>query len=239
MSKIMKFLFITLILLSSSQSRAREVLDRAIEAFGGKAFLDVREIESRGRFFEFVKGELSGGGAFADYIKLPDKERTEFGKDRKSALINNGDQGWVIEDKEVKPQPPDAVEAFQREFKASFDYLFRYVLNDPKTTIQYIGTQILDFDRVDVLEIRDTNKNRITLYFDRQTSLLVKKQVRIPDKPEVKEEQYSNYHKIQGVTTPLFLSRFTDGVKTMEIRSESVFYNSGLAETLFTATPSK
>ena len=58
--------------------------------------------------------------------------------------------------------------------------------------------------------------------------------------PKIREEQYANWHKFQGVMTPLFVSRYTDGVKTMEIHAETVVYNSGLSDNLFTQlNPSK
>ena len=34
--------------------------------------------------------------------------------------------------------------------------------------------------------------------------------------------------------TPLFVSRYVDGLKMMEIRADNVSYNSGLSENLFT-----
>jgi hypothetical protein len=37
--------------------------------------------------------------------------------------------------------------------------------------------------------------------------------------------------------TPLFVARFKDSIKTMEIRAETVNYNSGLSDNLF-APPS-
>jgi hypothetical protein len=64
-------------------------------------------------------------------------------------------------------------------------------------------------------------------------------QVRRTDESKLHEEQYSNWHKFQGVMTPLFVSRFTDGVKTMEIRAEAAAYNSGLSDSLFAAPASK
>ena len=63
----------------------------------------------------------------------------------------------------------------------------------------------------------------------------MKKTVRRLDSPAVHEEVYSNYHEIQGVLTPLLINRYTDGLKTMEIRFEEVTYNSGLGDEFFMA----
>jgi len=65
-------------------------------------------------------------------------------------------------------------------------------------------------------------------------------QVRRNDESKLREEQYANWHKFQDVMTPLFVSRYVDKVKAMEIRAETVVYNSGLSDDLFTKlTPAK
>lgn len=223
-----------------SQSADRKLLDQAIEALGGSAFLGVQEIHATGRFFSFKHGELTGGDIFADYIKFPDKERTEFGREkRKSIKINKGNEGWTIEGKEVEPQPVAETEEFLAGFKTSFDYVMRFVITDPKTTIQNLGSEIIDFKRTDIVELRDSRKNRIVFYIDRDTRLPVKMQVRRVDESELREEHYANWHKFQGVMTPLFVSRFTGGLKTMEIRVETAAYNSRLPESLFTPAVTK
>jgi len=130
-------------------------------------------------------------------------------------------------------QTPGEVEEFQKGFNTSLDYVLRFVVSDRQTTVQNLGTEMLDFKRTDIIELRDPTKNRIRFYIDRESHLPVKMQVRRNDDPKLREEQYSNWHKFQGVNTPLFVSRYTDGVKMMEIRGENAVYNSGLADNLF------
>ena len=62
-----------------AQSRTNQTIDQMIQALGGQAFLDIKDIHTTGRFFAFTRGELSGGDLFSDYIKFPDMERAEFG----------------------------------------------------------------------------------------------------------------------------------------------------------------
>src|SRR5258706_8981548 len=102
---------------SPAQSRANRsnpVLDAMIEALGGPAFLDVKEIHTSGRFFSFSKGDLSGADHSEDYIKMPDMERTEFGTTRKKEItINRGKEGWkVTGKKEPEPQGVKQTEEF-------------------------------------------------------------------------------------------------------------------------------
>jgi hypothetical protein len=216
---------------------ARKILGDMLQALGGQEFLDVTDIKTAGRVFQFRRGELASGDNFLDYIKFPLMERTEFGKEKnKEITINNGNSGWksVPKDKEPQEQMPAEIQEFQAGFKTSFDYILRFTLSDPKTTIQVIGTEIVDFDRTDVVELRDPAKNRIVFYINRSTKLPIKMQVRRSDEKVLREERYGNWHRFQGILTPLFLSRTTDGDKTMEIRLDTAAYNSGLPDTLFT-----
>jgi hypothetical protein len=210
-------------------------MDQTVKALGGQAFLDVKDIHTKGRFYSFTRGELAGVDVFVDYIKFPDMERTELGSKNKSITMNRGKEGMKVEGKkDPEEQTPGEVEEFIRSFKTSFDYVMRFVIHDRQTTIQKLPAEIIDFKRTDVLELRDPSKNRIRFYIDRETRLPVKMQVRRNDDSKIREEQYANWHVFQGVNTPLLVSRYTDGIKIMEIRAESVAYNSDLPETLFT-----
>lgn len=243
MIKFARILFLIALtgFVASAQTKPSQVLDQMIQALGGQAFLDVREIHMTGRFFSFTRGELSGAEIFADYIKFPDMERTEFGKEKnRSITINRGNEGWKVAGKnEPEPQPAVQAEEFLKSFKTSYDYVLRFVVKHPQTTIQNLPSEIIDFKRADVVELRDQAKNRIRFYIDRETHLPVKMQVRRSDEAALHEEQYGNWHKFNGVMTPMFATRFTDGVKTMEIRAETAAYNSGLPDSLFSPPPSK
>jgi len=220
---------------SPAQSNAREILDKAIRKLGGAAYLEVKDVEAHGRFFQFQRGQLVGGEFFTDYLKFPDKERTEFGEDGKTVRINNGAVGWNIRDKEVEPQIEEQIEVFWEEFKVSLDYVLRFVVSEPETTLQYVGREMIDFKRVDILELRNEDRTRIDLYIERDSGLLMKKTIRRIDSPAVHEEIYSNYHVIQDVLTPLLITRYSDGAKTMELRMSEVAYNTGVPDRLFTA----
>ena len=219
-----------------AQQDARAVLDRAIETLGGETYLNVTDMETEGRLYQFQRGELVGAEVFADYVQYPDKERTEFGEDGDIVRINNGPSaGWNIDDGEVEEQLEEQMEVFWEEFKVSLDHVLRIVVDQSDTTLQYIGREMIDFKRVDVLEIRDEDRTRINLYIDRESGILMKKTVRRIDDPRIHEEVYSNYHEFQGVLTPLLLDRYTDGLKTQQVRFDNVTYDTNPPDRLFTA----
>jgi hypothetical protein len=244
MRRLINLLVLLVIALTSPTVSAqspppKKILEDMLHALGGQAYLDVDDIHTTGRFYQFKRGELSGGDTFEDYIKFPMMERTEFGREkRKEIQINNADQGWKItpKDKEPKEQVPAEIEEFKAAFRTSLDYILRFTLSDSKTTIQHVGSEILDFNRADLIELRDGLKNRIVFYIDRTTKLPVKMQVRRSDEKIFREERYGNWHAFQGIRTPLYVGRFTDGEKTMEMRLDSAVYNSNLPDSLFTVS---
>jgi outer membrane lipoprotein-sorting protein len=225
---------------AQAPSSAQKIFDSMIEALGGKAYLDVKEIQVSGRYFTFRKNEVSSSMLYADFIKFPDMERTEFGKDKdKRIQINNGKEGWNVTPPlkgkipDVQPQTKAQVQEFLDGFKTSFDCVPRFVVNTPRTSLVNAGTELVEYKRTDVLEIRDAQKNLMRIYVDRQTNLPVKVQRRNADESTVREEAYANWHKFDGVMTPLMVVSYKDGVKTMEIRAEKVAYNPGFPDSLF------
>jgi outer membrane lipoprotein-sorting protein len=216
---------------------AKKILDAMIHALGGQTYLDVNDIHTTGRFYTFKHDTPTGGDYISQYVKYPMMQRTEIGIARfKQITINNGKDGWksVPKDKEPQEQLPAEIAEFQTSFKTSLDYVVRFTLAEPKTTVLLVGSEILDFNRADVIEIRDAVKDRIVLYVDRNSKLPVKMQVYRSDEKIMREERFVNWHSFQSVQVPLFVGRYADGSKTMEIRLENVTFDTGLADSLFT-----
>src|SRR5262245_32778227 len=155
--------FCLLIVPAFAQTRSNATVDQLLEALGGQTFLDVKDIHTSGRFYGFARGELNSGDLFVDYVKFPDMERAEFGGPKnKSITINRGKAGMKVEGKkEPEEISPGEGEEFLKEFKTSLDYVLRFVIRDRQTTTQNLPSEIINFKRTDVLELRDAAKNRI------------------------------------------------------------------------------
>ena len=155
-----------------------------IEALGGSQFLDVKEIQTSGRFFTFKREQVSQSDLFTDYIKFPDMERLELGKEKEKTIqINRGLEGWTVtpplkakDDPQVEEQPVAQTQDFLKTFKTSFDYVMRFVVNSPKASLLNTGTESVDSRRADVLEVRDADRNLLRIFVDRQTHLPLKMQ---------------------------------------------------------------
>jgi hypothetical protein len=218
---------------SAQEDKAAAVINDMIKALGGKAFLEVREIQSSGKIFGFKNDMMSGSDVFVDYVKFPDKRRTEYGTYRiKPTEIINGETAWNIELPKIEPKPPAEAKSLQAGFQTGFQYVARFVLNRPGLVMQHVGTEMISFRSNDVIEFRDSG-NLSRLFIDQQSHLPTKIEVRRSGETFLREEQFANWHDFQGIKTPLFIIRFKDGEREREIRFDNVSYNPGMADSLF------
>src|SRR5512142_1179614 len=77
--------------------KAARLLDQMVQALGGTAWMNLRDLEQEGRTYSFYHGQPTGAGApFWRFWKWPDKERVELTKQRDWIIIYNGDQGSEV-----------------------------------------------------------------------------------------------------------------------------------------------
>src|SRR5690242_14399365 len=90
--------------------KARVLLDQAIQALGGQAYLSIQDISQEGRTYSFHHGEPSSYGVlFWRFYKYPDKDRIELTKQRDVVYINNGDKGYEVTFKGTRAADPKDV----------------------------------------------------------------------------------------------------------------------------------
>ncbi|MGH9677270.1 MAG: hypothetical protein ACRD36_09230, partial [Candidatus Acidiferrum sp.] len=81
-----------------STAKAKQLLQEMIQALGGSAYLNVKDSTCTGMLGSFGhSGALTGYDNFWDFVKFPDKDRTEFSKKRNQIQVTNGNQGWVLD----------------------------------------------------------------------------------------------------------------------------------------------
>lgn len=241
-----------------SAAKAKQVLQQGIQALGGTAYLGVRDLTCTGRLSGFMRnGESTGSLRFSSFVKMPNKDRTEYY--RKSFYtdipivdiftvglyakgvtmeVHNGDQGWTLSGGGVDDTPADALALFQEQRKRSINVILRERLNETGLTFRWGGAEIIDLRPVEWVEISDSGQSPLRLAFDQQTHLPSRIAFR-PLDPETHEhseeiESLSNFHTIQGVLTPLQRTRERNGYKISQVFYDDCKYNSGLSDALFT-----
>jgi hypothetical protein len=218
---------------------AQQIMDRVIQALGGEAYLGVRDISRRGRLYGFDRGQLaSPGDRFLDLVKFPDREWLEIGKKRNLVNLNNGEEGWELDRQGIRDMAPEQIQAFQEANKRDPEYLFRFRLQQERFQLYYLGREIVDNRRVEIVELVDPDNESLKLYVDARTALPLQLRYRRRDPmsgERVEEiERYGKYVSVQGVETPMQISRERAGRRTFEVFFTEVQYNTGLPEGQFT-----
>jgi hypothetical protein len=222
-----------------SSAKARELIQASIEALGGQRYLDVRDIYRTGRLAQFgTQGDLTGFIEFFDFVKLPEKNRTEFSKRRNIITLYTGEEGWELDRGGVSPAPPDSIERYREALKKDLDNLFRFRLNEPGMIFRYEGSDILDLKQVDWVEVVDRERYTVRIAFDRATHLpqrVVYLTRDLATRMRVEEVEFlSNWHRKDGVMTPMQIARERNGRKVYQAFFREYSYNTGLDEEFFT-----
>jgi hypothetical protein len=221
-----------------SAAKAREVINRAIQALGGDRYLGVRDATRYARLASFdTSGDLGGFTKIWDFQLFPDKNRTEHYKERNIIYAYNGDKGWVMDRAGVEDAPVASVEDFQEGMKKDVDVLFRYRMKEEGLVFRYGGPDLLDLKQVEWVEITDRDRRQMRIAFDSSSRLPIRAIYSVRDKEtraRIQETEYlSNYHSFQGIMTPKHIARERNGRKVYTAFIEDCQYNTGLSEALF------
>ena len=227
--------------LTPGEGKAKEILDRTIQALGGAQYLEVRDIVRHGRLYSFDRGELaSPGDRFVDYVKFPNKERLELGKKGNIIYVNDNDKGWELDRQGVRESTPESIETFQESLRHDFEYVLRFRLREEKIQLYYEGTEFVDNRQVHVVELVDERNESLKLYIDARNYLPLQmrwrqKDVLTGDYLDV-VESYGKWISVQGIQTPMAVSRERGGRRYFEayFDARQVQYNAGVDDSLFT-----
>src|SRR6476646_4900225 len=80
-----------------STAKAKSLINLAIQALGGNAYLNISDSSSEGRTYSFHHGQSTSTGLiyFRD-TKYPDKERIDLTKKRDVSYVYVGDHGFEV-----------------------------------------------------------------------------------------------------------------------------------------------
>jgi hypothetical protein len=222
-----------------SEAKAKQIMQAAVQALGGAAFLNVHDVTCTGNLGQFDHaGQLTGFEKFIDYAEPPSKDRTENLPQRNEIDVFNGDQGWVLDRGGVSEEPATQVAVFQEDVKKDLYDILRHRINEPGMEIRYDGQDIVDLKQVDWVELVDSENRTIRIAFDRATHLPVRKTVQSRD-PKLRMtsnevEYYSLYYEVNGIETPKQITRERNNMKVYQVFFDKCEYNTGLDDAMFT-----
>ena len=219
--------------------KAKAVLDQGIEALGGAAYLNWKDVTAEGRGYSFHHGEPNSlGTLFWRFKKFPDKERVELTKKRDVIEIYNGDKGYEVTYKGVRNQDEkEELTPYLRRRHFSLDLVLRQWLNQPGIALFYEGQTVAAQKETDQVTIMNAKNEAVTLNFDINSHLPVKKSFvwrdPVDKQRNVEEEIYDNYRLTQGIMTPYDVTRTFNGDMAAQSFLTNASYNQNLSDTMF------
>jgi hypothetical protein len=218
--------------------KAKTIIEQGIQALGGQAYLTLRDREQQGRIYGFHHGRESGGGTvFWSFSEFPDKERVELTKERDIAELYVGNNGWEVTYKGAHPVDKKDLEDYMRRHRFSLDTVLRNWVNDPGVVLLFEGYAIAAQHPAQQVTLINAQDESVTLYFDSDTHLPVKKSFSWRDpvdkQKNLEEEVYENYRQISGIMAPYNVTRYFNGDMSNQRFLNSVTINQGLDPSMF------
>ncbi len=230
----------------TAAGRGRQIIDEAIQALGGRAFLEVETRVEKGRMYSFYREKLSGltkATVYTRYLRLPEtpkpnelhlRERQAYGEDEAWSVFFNEEDGWEITYRGARPLKQETVERFRDSRRRDIFYILLRRLNEPGLIFEYKGRDIVDNQPVEVVEIIDAENRAVTVYVEYSTKLPVRQVFYRRDEDRMRHEELTIYDKYRdvggGVKMPFVVQKFRDGEKTFSMFAETVEVNVPLPE---------
>jgi hypothetical protein len=219
--------------------KAKAVLNQAIQALGGDAYLNWKNMTSEGRSYSFHHGQANSlGTLFWRFRVFPDKDRIELTKKRDVIELYVGDNGYEITYKGVRNmEHKDELDPYLRRRHYSLDIVLRQWLNQPGVALFYEGENVAAQKETDQVTVMNSKNEGVTLNIDINTRLPVRTSYSWRDpldkERNVEEEIFDDYRPIQGIMTPYNVTRVFNGEMAAQTFLTDANYNQNLSESLF------
>jgi hypothetical protein len=240
----------------SRAARGKRVIDEALRALGGKAFLSMADRVENGRAYSFYREELRGlsrAKIYTRYLTRPEppvadfigvRERQNFGNKEDSGVLFNELGGWEITFRGARPLADERLAAYRESVQRSIFYILRQRLGEPGMSFDSQGAGVYENRPVEIVEIADAKNRRVTVYFSQSEKLPVRQifQRRNPLTKDRDDEVtlFSKYRDVGGgVMWPFQVLRERNGEKIYEMFSETVVINQDLKDNLFMLSASQ
>ena len=231
----------------NAHERGKRVVNEALEAVGGKAYLAMEDRVETGRAYSFFRQELQGLDLATIYTRyltpVPGKpsvrERQNFGKDQYAGVLFNETGAWEITYRGARRLEPKRFEIWKDGTLRNIFYILRQRMNEPGMDFYSRGSDRYENLPAEIVDITDANGLTVTVYFSSSSKLplrqiLKRRNAQFKDF-DTEETLFAKYRDVGGgVMWPFSIRRSRNGEKLYEIYSEKVEINKNLTDDLFT-----
>jgi len=218
---------------AKNAKQARAVLDAMVQALGGQAWLNMKNVERDGQVAAFFHGHPDlGTTMYFEFHQGPDHDRIEYTKHRDVVQFYVGRSGEEVTYRGKAPLPQDQVDDFMRRRDHSIETVVKQWMNDPKTILVYEGQRLAERHLADQVTLISANNDSVTIQTDTQTHLPLRRTFEWRD-PLYKDkntdaEEYDDYHTMDGFPTPFTISRYKNDDEIRQFYIVHVKYNQDL-----------
>lgn len=238
----------------TTQEKGKRVVDEALSALGGQAFLNMRNRVESGLIYGFYREQLTATSAdtlYTTYLKRPASPDPDFlgmrvrdarGKKQDDVILFTGGTGYEITFRGARPLADALIGQFRIATLRNIFYILRQRLGEPGLLFDSRGADFFENRPVEIVDITDANNDTVTVYFDKMTKLPTRQNYyrRDPINRDRIEEVsiFNKYRDVGGgVMWPFNIRRERNGEKIFEMFSETVEINQDLKDSMFVLPP--
>lgn len=228
------------------QDRGKSIVLESLRELGGDGFLHMKDRLESGRLYSFHGEQLSGLAKAKIYIrylsgddgtKTALRERQEMGKKYDYGYLFDENNAYSFTFRGARPLDADTVTRYRESTRRNFFYILRQRLNEPGMMFEARGSEVIDNQPVEVVDIIDSNNIVTTVYFNKSTKLPVKQVYirRTADRSRFEEVTYfSKFRDVGGgVKWPYNIVKFRNKEKIYEMYADSIQINQDLPDQHF------
>ena len=230
----------------TAAERGKRVVDEALRALGGNAFLRMQDRVESGRGYGFYREQISGLAVVKIYTRylapvpgqIAVRERDAQGKNEDSIVLFTENGAWEVTYRGAQPLSGLRYANYKDSVLRNIFYILRQRLDEPGLAFYSQGRDMYENRPVEIVDITDAANLTVTVYFDQLTKLPTRQAFKRRN-PEYKDFDtevtvFSNFRDVGGgVKWPCSTRRERNGEKILEIYSDSVVINHGLKDDLF------
>lgn len=232
----------------TQQQHGRRVLEDALKALGGQAFLNMQDRVEAGRAYSFYNSEISGLSVATIYTrylapapgKVELREKEAFGKNKdEGGILITEDHAWDYNYHGARPMDDETLATFRDSMLHNIFYILRMRLDEPGLTCYFMGTDRFNSQPVNIVDIVDSTNRTVTVYFSQLNNLPIRQSFKRRNETyhdfDTEVSLFDKYRDIGGgVMWPFDVHRERNGQKVYEMYAESVTINQDLTDDVFT-----
>jgi hypothetical protein len=226
------------VIADKNAQQARDALNAMVQALGGQAWLNLKNMERHGHTATFFQGNPNP--ATTDYFSFhqwPDNDRTDYTKHRDVVQFLVGRQGWEVTYRGKKAWDKDTLDEALRSRDHSIETAVKVWMKEPNTILVYEGQHLAERHLAEQVTLISPQNEAITILMDAQTHLPLQRSFQWRDPTyhdkNTNTEEYDNYHTIQGLPTPFTITLLKNGEIVRQNYVDRVVFNQNLPATFW------